>query len=257
MGEDDHEDAMANAIAQNVTAKISALMDIKFTELHATLNTLTSRIDDNSKRLSEAENRVSDNEDRTNSLETKISLLEKKVEELTARADDSENRNRRENIRLIGLKEGSEGKQAVAFFESWLPDVLGIQTKRGIIKIDRAHRALMERKPNYNRPVIIKLHNASDKRRILTAAREKGEVIYEGKKILIRQDFSQSVREARREFNNICEGLLEKKIRFRMLYPATLTITVRGKEHKFDTPTKAEKFISRCDFTVDPSEETA
>ncbi|XP_063076956.1 SH3 and cysteine-rich domain-containing protein 2-like [Engraulis encrasicolus] len=218
---------MANAIAQSVTAKISALIDTKFAELQVNLNALSNRIDDNSKRLSEAENRVSENEDRTVSLETKIALLEKKVQDLTTRADDIENRSRRDNIRVIGLKEGTEGNQAVEFFESWLPTTLGIKTKRGVIKIDRAHRSLGERQSNYNRPVIIKLHNSRDKRRILAAAKEKGEIICGNNTVRIRQDFSQSVREARREFNDICEELLEKKIRFRMQYPATLFITLQ------------------------------
>lgn len=260
VGEDEQEGNMANAIAQSVTAKISALMDTKFAELQVNLNALSSRIDDNSKRLSEAENRVSENEDRTVSLETKIALLEKKVQDLTTRADDIENRSRRDNIRVIGLKEGTEGNQAVEFFESWLPTTLGIKTKRGVIKIDRAHRSLGERQPNYNRPVIIKLHNSRDKRRILAAAKEKGEIICGNNKILIRQDFSQSVREARREFNDICEEMLEKKIRFRMQYPATLFITVQGKEHSFKSPPEAGKFLSRCEFptaTREDIEETA
>lgn len=113
---DESEEIMAKAIAQSVTAKISALMEVKFTKLQATLNTLTSHIDDNSKRLNESENRVSENEDRTNSLETKVALLGKKVQDLTDRAEDIENRSRRDNIWIIGLKEGTEGRQVVKFF---------------------------------------------------------------------------------------------------------------------------------------------
>lgn len=250
------EESMADAIAQSVTEKISSLMELKFSELQTALNGLTSRIEDNSKRLTEAENRISENEDRTNSLENKVALLEKKVQSLSDRAEDIENRCRRDNIRIIGLKEGIEGKQVVRFFASWLHDTLGLETKRGSIKIDRAHRALGPRKANYNRPVIIKLHNYSDKQRILAAAKEKGDIFYQGSKVFIRQDLSAAVREARRRFNDICERLLEKKIRFQMRYPATLSITVQGKDHSFKTPKEAVEFLSRCDFTEATTEET-
>ena len=163
MDNDEPDASMANLIAQNVTEKISALMKLKFAELQPSLTILGSRIDDNSKRLTEAESRISENEDRTSSLENKVAHLEQKVKSLADRAEASENRSRRDNIRIIGLKEGTEGKNAVIFFETWLHDTLDLKTKRGFIKIDRAHRALGPRKSNSNRPVIIKLHNYGDK----------------------------------------------------------------------------------------------
>uniref|UniRef100_A0A3Q3EHW0 L1 transposable element RRM domain-containing protein n=1 Tax=Labrus bergylta TaxID=56723 RepID=A0A3Q3EHW0_9LABR len=210
------EDNVANAIAQNVTEKISALMELKFAELKSSLDKLSTRIGDNTKRIMETECRISDGEDRTASLENKLAELERRVKTLTDRAEDSENRSRRDNIRVIGLKEGAEGRQAVKFFGMWLPDTLGLETKRGTIKIDRAHRALGPPKKDYNRPVIIKLHNFGDKQKILAAVREKGELIFQVTRIHIRQDLSTQVREARRQFNGTCERLIGRGIRFQM-----------------------------------------
>lgn len=244
MNDDEPDECIANVIAQNVTEKISALMDLKFAELQSSLNSPSSRIDDNSKRLTEAENRVSENEDRTSYLESKVADLQQKMKSLTDRAEDIGNRSRRDNIRIIGLKEGTEGKHAVKFFEMWLHDTLGLETKRGSIKIDRAHRTLGPRKSNSNRPIIVKLHNYSDKQRILSA-REKGEILDQGNKVYIRQDLSAAVREARRQFNDTCEQLIKRGIRFQMRYPATLSITVRGEEHSFKTPQEVEEFLRR------------
>lgn len=141
-GSTSFEESVANTVSDTVTKQIGALMELKFAELHSTLDKLSRCVDDNTKRIAETETRISDSEDRTASLENKLAELEKKVKILTDRAEDSENRSRRDNIRIMGLKEGTEGNQAVRFFETWLPDTLDLETKRGSIKIDRAHRAL-------------------------------------------------------------------------------------------------------------------
>uniref|UniRef100_A0A3B4ZN95 L1 transposable element RRM domain-containing protein n=1 Tax=Stegastes partitus TaxID=144197 RepID=A0A3B4ZN95_9TELE len=203
------------------------------------------RVEDNTKRIAETENRISDGEDRTTTLEKKLAELEQKFKILTDRAEDNENRSRRDNIRILGLREGTEGNQPVDFFATWLPDVLGLETKRGTMKIDRAHRALGPRKENYNRPIIIKLHNFSDKQRILAAVRKKGEISYQGDKIYIRQDLSTQVREARRQFNGVCERLIQRGLRFQMRYPASLCFTFNGEERCFKSPREAEEFLSK------------
>lgn len=59
--------------------------------------------------------------------------------------EDVENRSRRDNIRILNLEEGTEGKEPIQFFETWLPTVLGLSTsaERSRIKIDRVHRSLL------------------------------------------------------------------------------------------------------------------
>ena len=114
-----------------------------------------------------------------------------------------ENRTRRDNIGVVGLKEGAEGEQPFAFFERWLPKILNLDTKRGIIKIDRAHRGLGPARGDRPRPVIIKLHNSKEKQRIMAALRERRQLTYEGQKLYIQQDFSAAVKEKRRSFNKV------------------------------------------------------
>lgn len=69
------------------------------------------------------------------------------------------------------------------FFDTWLSDALGLETKQRTIKIDRAHRALSPPKKNYNRLVVVKPHNFIDKQQIFATAIEKGKLIYQGSKI--------------------------------------------------------------------------
>lgn len=118
---------------------------------------------------------------------------------------DMENRSRRNNICILNLKEDTEEKRPVNFLETWLPTVLGLQASPGAkdrIKIDLAHHSfgLRGARP---RPVIIKLHNSSDKPRIMAAVRAAPNLEREGQRIVIHQDLSPAVREKRRAFNDV------------------------------------------------------
>lgn len=185
-------------------------------------------------------------EDTVAGLELRVAEAEKKIKIMADSMDDMENRSRRDNIRILNLEEGTEGKRPIQFFESWLPTVLGLEGSPGTksrIKIDRAHRSLGPRGAR-PRPVIIKLHNSRDKPRIMAALRAKPNLEYEGKKIFIHQDLSNAVRERRRAFNSVCQALIDKGIRFSMRFPATLTVNHNGTEHKFETRRVAESFLN-------------
>ncbi len=90
-------------------------------------------------------------------------------------------------MRIAGLKEGVEGKDSVAFFEKWIPEVLGTQGDR--VKIEKAHRTGPPLKlggKDALRAVLVRLHNYTDKQRILYAARSKGRLKVEGQDVCIR-----------------------------------------------------------------------
>ena len=59
-------------------------------------------------------------------LETRLTEAEKKMKQMAEGMDDMVNQGRRENIRVLNLEEGMEGKLPIQFFESWLPTVLGL-----------------------------------------------------------------------------------------------------------------------------------
>lgn len=65
--------------------------------------------------------------------------MKKMIEKL----ENYENQSQRQNVRIIVLKEGIEGKHPSAFFEKWIPEVFNIDVQREKIinKIERAHRA--------------------------------------------------------------------------------------------------------------------
>ncbi len=179
------------------------------------LDVILQRIEDNTKPITDAERRVSDIEDTATSMENKLRETEKLMLMLSEEVDDLENRSRRENIRILGLKEGFEGSQP-SFFATWLPKVLELDTVKGHFKIDQAHRSRSPQSDDRPRPVLIKLHNFADKQCIMSAIKAKHHLEVDGQKVFIQQDFSSAVKEKSRSFNKSCEVLIQHGIRFTM-----------------------------------------
>ncbi|CAL8391523.1 unnamed protein product [Arctogadus glacialis] len=127
----------ATNLAAQITRQVATMMEEKMLAFSQKLDVITSKFEQNSERITEAENRISRAEDIIVELETKLSDAEGKIDALTHRVDDQEARSRRDNIRIFGVKEGTEGIDALSFFETWLPKVLNLETKKGRIRLDR------------------------------------------------------------------------------------------------------------------------
>lgn len=141
--------------------------------------------------------------------------------------NDAENWSRRDNIRILSLKEGTEGDHSLEFFESWLPTTLGLSTAKGRIKLDWVHQTARLRK-DHPRMVIVKLHKSLDKPRILAAPRRAKNLEHEGSCIFIQQDLSSIVRLKRCSSNDVVHKLKDKGIRFMMRLPARLVVQHNG-----------------------------
>ncbi|CAG5927161.1 unnamed protein product, partial [Menidia menidia] len=217
-------DSLAADISQSVTERISALMDKKFAEFATTLSNISAKLEANTERITDAEHRISAVEDDVLTVEPRLKELESKVRILTEKCIDLEGRNRRDNILIFNLKEDTEGRQP-----RWLPTLLGLECKRGVIKIDRAHQSLGPPRRDRPRAVIVKLHHSRDTSRILATARKQPPLTYEGQTIVIRQDMTAAVKDMRRAFNEVCELLIKKDIKFSMRYPAVLSYSHGGK----------------------------
>lgn len=236
-------------LVTEITRSITAAMDEKFDSFLSQLQDIANKIQDNTKRLDEVETRVSGAEDELVSTKTKLERALHCLEDLTVKVDDLENRSRRENLIILNFPEGAEGANPVKFFQSWLPTFLGLGDEQ--THLDRAHRLgrspsqLPERSGRRPRPVILKLHYFQDKGKILNAAKSSGPRLFQGSEIFFVQDFSQSVRQRRRGFNEVCEQLKKLNIRFGMSFPATLRIVYNGSTIVCDTPGKAVDFIGK------------
>jgi hypothetical protein len=95
------------------------------------------------------------------------------------------------------------------------------------IKVQEAYRTpnKWDQKRKFSHHIIIKTVNAKSKKRILKAARGKGQVNYKARPIRITPDFSTETMKARRSQAEVMQTLREHKCKPRLLYSAKLSIT--------------------------------
>lgn len=223
-----------------LTEVISTLMDDKQKKI---TDKLTIVVAQNEQRLQLAEERISTVEDSVKILQTKVAVMETQLKTANDKVIDLESRSRRDNLKILNLKEGIEGTDPKIFLESMLPKLLDLQTGKDRVKIDRAHR-VGPKQDDRPRAMIIKLHNPSDKDKIMRAVKAKGSLMFENKKLFIYQDLSPAVREQRRGFNEVCEALIKKNIRFNMKFPAILCLSHGGNRYSFRSPAEAREYLT-------------
>lgn len=113
-----------------LTAKIEVVqMDEGF--IHQDLDKLRSRVTETEQRIGLTE--VMEHSAALRTLQTKVKSLD-------YQAEDGENRNRRNNLRIIGLPEGAEGGNLMGFIEDMLRKILPDVHFSPQYNVERAHR---------------------------------------------------------------------------------------------------------------------
>uniref|UniRef100_A0A3B5M6N4 L1 transposable element RRM domain-containing protein n=1 Tax=Xiphophorus couchianus TaxID=32473 RepID=A0A3B5M6N4_9TELE len=212
-------------IVERVTKNIEEILDRKVAAILKPVSELAEKFDSMTRRMAAAEQRISDLEDVTTKSAPRMDGMEKTIERALERLDSLENQSRRQNIKIMGLKEGIEGREPAAFFEEWIPKVLGLQQTQ--IKIERAHRTgpqVGRSDRDHPRAVLVRLHNYIDKQKILNAARNKGIIQVEDRRVSFYQDFSAEIVRKRQESSGARRQLREAGVRYAFLFPAVIKI---------------------------------
>lgn len=243
---------LANS-SQIITAIESLKEDFvsRFDALLGAIQGIQGELKEISGRMTEAEERISTNEDVITSLQAQSQTMQTTLEEMTRKVDDLENQARRSNLRLVGLPEGKEGTNMCAFLENMIPEVLG--EFPNTILIERAHRigSVQRQSGNVRSPVrpraiVMKFLSYADKERVMAAARDAGQIKYDEQRIMFFPDISSSLRKRRQVFDPVKKQLAALSyptLRYGVIHPATLLITIKGRRHTFDTASEAEKFV--------------
>lgn len=101
----------------------------------------------------------------------RVEALEVQLQKALDRLEGFENQS--SNLRIVGLKEGTEGKKPVSFFERWIPGFLNMGCDR--VKLERVHCTGPQKIPagkEGSRAVLVRLHDYTDKQKILQVARK-------------------------------------------------------------------------------------
>uniref|UniRef100_A0A8C5GT89 Uncharacterized protein n=1 Tax=Gouania willdenowi TaxID=441366 RepID=A0A8C5GT89_GOUWI len=217
-------------IVNCVTANIEKMLDSKLANIIKPVSEFSGKLDSLIQRMGTAEQRISDLEDTSAATAPRVKALEGELQKALDRLENFENQSRRQNLRIVGLNEGSEGRTPVEFFEKWIPDVLGMQTDR--IKLDRAHRTGPPTRLSGKegpRAVLVRLHDYTNKQKILQAARNRGTLSIDGSNVSFYQDFSVEVVRRRKESRKaVLNSLKKDKIQIAFLQETHLN----DEEHK-------------------------
>ncbi|CAG5867801.1 unnamed protein product [Menidia menidia] len=196
--------------------------------------------------MTEAETRISDAEDTVQQLARDRELHSQRIDALWSRIEDLENRSRRNNIRMLGLREGSEGDDIKACIEKILTEGLKIVID-GEFEVERAHRSPAARRDEDQPPrvLMIRFLRSSGRDKVLKVAREKNGATWNGCRLSFFPDMSKSLADKRKAFTPAKRLLHAKKVRFTLAFPAILKFSWRGRKLNFQDATEAEKFIQQ------------
>ena len=134
---------------------------------------------------------------------------------------------KRPNLRLIGVPEcdGENGSK----LENTLQDIiqknspnLASQATTEVQEIQRTPQRYPSRKAT-PRHIILRFTRVEMKEKMLSIAREKGQVTHKGKPIRLTADLSAETLQSRREWRPIFNILKEKNFQHRISHPAKLS----------------------------------
>lgn len=183
-------------------------------ELNQKLSEVGVTLQAQGQAITGAEQRISDVE--TSGAVTKVALLSllKEQRRLRDKVTDLESRSRRNNIRMYGIPEDSEGDSMIKYVENLLTTELPLPNGMSL-QIQRAHRALAQ-KPGPDvtpRSIVINFLQFDVKETVLKLAWKK-KIHMNNKQIFFDHDYAYEVMEKRRAYGGIKKALKEKGIRF-------------------------------------------
>lgn len=235
-------DMISIDFATKIEGVLNAIQDVK------------RDVRDFSGRMDEAEARISNVEDTVDAEKGKTAALVKQVTVIENKLDDLENQLRRSNLRLVNMPEKVETNDAVTFLEKWLPEALGPDTFPSPLIIERAYRLPSRSQPNRAatpRVLIVKFLKFQDKNRAIRASRAKGKILCGGHEVMFFPDISTELHRRRRCFDGVKQQLRALNIRYGIVYPAKLRVTIDGQTKEFLSSAEAEKFVQKIQRTKD------
>lgn len=244
-----------DARIQTVCTELKSELATTKKEIQTSITALEGSTASHEKTIKDLERSASLQSDDITALQRQVKRLNSEMEKLVSKCEDLEGRSRRHNIRIIGIPEGAEGSTPRDFVAGLLQELLSLEAKP---LIDRAHRTLRRRPDPQEppRPIILRLHYYHVLEDILRKAIAAKQLFYEGKRIQIFPDYPPSIAKRRALFNRARELLQDKPVvKYGLLYPARLLVTVNGMQTSFTDPKKAEEYADGL-FAPRPSTPT-
>ena len=225
----------------NIDVRLTGMANA-LTALESTVTEIKQDVLTNATHINEAEARINETEKTLEKTETTLESAMKRIAFLEAKTDDLENRGRRKNLRIFGIREGAEGKQPLLnFITDMLPRWLRLPPEKSFT-LERVHRTLATGKPNQNRAVLVRFLKFQEKEFVYRETR-KQDITHDGAKITFVQDLSAETVRIRRGFHQAIKLFIDiGAFRGFQHSPCRLRVLHGGKIHLFSTPREAEDF---------------
>lgn len=147
MAGDAKREASSTPLTLADMVRLLSLMGARIIEkLSAQLSADQATIDRHDLTIQQMEISLSDLETRLSTLESSCAALTKENKALKIKVDDLENRLKGNNIRIIGIPEGTKGQQPTSFMETFLVEMFGTDAFLTTQIADRAHQVAILRK---------------------------------------------------------------------------------------------------------------
>lgn len=224
-------------------------IDSRLIDMASSMSALESKVSEmkrdvssNAARVEEAEGRIHDTERALEKAEAALDSAMKRITYLESKTDDLENRGRRKNLRLNGIREGAEGQKSLfEFVSAKLPQWLEMDPDK-TFTLERVHRTLAPEKSNKNRAILIRFLKFQEKEFVYRESRKRV-ITHDGAKIYFSQDLSAETVRIRRGFNPVTKLFVDiNAFRGFQHNPCKLRVLHDGKIHLFSKPQEAEKF---------------
>lgn len=221
------------------------------TEMNQKIQDVASDVRNHGTRLTEAEQRVEETE--TANIDLRDALLDslKQQKLLQDKVTDLEGRSRRNNIRIYGIKEGTEGNSMLTFIDNFLKTELALDGTADL-QIQRAHRSIgpKPRDEAVSRSILVNFQRYDTKDKILKTAWSK-KIICDGKPVSFAHDLPTEINNRLREYRDIKKILKEKKIRFQTPYPARMRIHWENGPCLYNSAAEAAEDMRKRGFQLD------
>lgn len=222
-------------------------------EINTKLQETSRELQATTTRVAEAEQRVSDIEEWNTAAKDALTQALENQEALQAKLTELESRSRRNNLRIYGIPEESEGPNLTEFVSKLIKSQVGPPVTDMDLGIQRCHRALGPKPPHGAPPrsLVICFLEFRVKEQVLHTAWRKKDVRYDGKRIYFDQDYPPEILKKRKAYVGILRALKAKGIRFQTPHPAKLKVFFDSGTRVYESATEAAKDLKKRGLSLE------
>lgn len=139
---------LKESLAAELKPFLTTSLETSLTPIQTSFETISTALDSHNQKIKTIENTLTTHSDELTKLTTRVNQLEKANAAQASKAEDLENRSRRQNLRISGLPEGLEGHWPLQFISRLLQKVFENKVFPTPLELDRAHRTLAPKPPS-------------------------------------------------------------------------------------------------------------